>query len=317
MNVVVTGATSFIGVAMIRELIRRGHRVYGVVRPGSKQRWRLDEFSAAPSGLTVLEMDLGKLDEIGGLIREECQWYCHFGWDGSGSENRMKREVQQKNCEDSVKALQGAAGLGCKKFLFSGSQAEYGVCREALKEEQPCFPVSEYGKAKVDFGKRAMELVKKLRIDGAAEMEYLHTRIFSVYGPGDHPWSLVESCLRAFLAGDYISLGECSQMWNYLYIGDLVKALICLLETEGSSGYYNVAAPETETRVLRQYVRMMYEACGCHGSYSYGRRPQNAEGPANLIPDITKMQALTGWKAEVPFEEGIRRMIRQPAEGLD
>ncbi len=316
MNVVVTGATSFTGVPMIRELIRRGHRVYGVVRPGSKQRWRLEEFSAEPSCLTILEMDLGELHKIGGLIKEECQWYCHFGWDGSGSENRMKRDVQQKNCEDSLKALAGAESLGCKRFLFSGSQAEYGVFREALKEEQPCRPVSEYGKAKVDFGTRAMEMAENFRRDRKSELEYIHARIFSVYGPGDHPWSLVESCLRSFLHGDYISLGECTQMWNYLYIDDLVRALLSLLEMEGSgrSGFYNVAAPEAETRVLREYVRMMYEVCGCHGSYSYGRRPQNAEGPANLIPDITKMQAATGWKAEVPFKEGIRRMTEHPAE---
>lgn len=313
MNVVVTGATSFIGVPMIRELIERGHRVYGVVRPGSKQRRRLEGLvQKSSSGLTVLEADLGELDRIGDLIGEQCQWYCHFGWDGSGSENRMKQEVQQKNCRDSLKALAGANSLGCKRFLFSGSQAEYGLCREALSEDHTCLPVSEYGKAKVDFGRQAVEMAEGFRRGGTGGMEYLHARIFSVYGPGDHPWSLVESCLRAFSSGDYISLGECSQMWNYLYITDLVKALCSLLELDGNglSGYYNVAAPDTETRLLRDYVRMMYEACGCHGSYSYGRRQQNAEGPANLIPDITKLQAATGWKAEVSFEEGIRRMVR-------
>ena len=35
MNLVVTGATSFLGTALIRQLLTQGHQVYGVVRPDS------------------------------------------------------------------------------------------------------------------------------------------------------------------------------------------------------------------------------------------------------------------------------------------
>ena len=43
---------------------------------------------------------------------------------------------------------------------------------------------------------------------------------------------------------------------------------------------------------------------------SYGRRPQNAEGPANLIPDVKKLMEATDWRQEIPFQEGIRRLIQ-------
>lgn len=221
----------------------------------------------------------------------------------------MKADVQQKNAEDSLKALEGARRLGCQRFLFSGSQAEYGIHEEPLSEETECRPVSEYGKAKLEFLKQAMEQTENWRKAGISDMEYIHSRIFSVYGPGDHPWSLVESCLNAFGKGEYISLGECTQMWNFLYLDDCIEALMLLMnqEKESISGIYNVAGPESENRPLREYIRMMYEAMGFHGSYSYGRRKPNAEGPANLIPDIRKLQEATGWKPEVSFPEGIKR----------
>ena len=140
-------------------------------------------------------------------------------------------------------------------------------------------------------------------------MEYIHARIFSVYGPGDHPWSLVESCLRAFGRGEYISLGECTQMWNFLYLEDCVRALILLMEQEKESvsGIYNVAAPERETKPLREYIRQMYETMGYHGSYSFGRRRPNAEGLANLIPDISKLEENTGFSPRVSFSEGVKK----------
>ncbi|MDR1770008.1 MAG: NAD(P)-dependent oxidoreductase [Hungatella sp.] len=312
MNVVVTGATSFLGRALVDRLLLEKNQVFAVVRPGSKNMGNL---AIQREGLIRIERNLEELHELSQVIHEPCQAFYHFGWDGSGSENRMKREVQQKNVEDSLKALEGARRLGCKRFLFSGSQAEYGIHREAMTEETECKPVSEYGRAKLEFSEKAKSLTESWRKTGVSEMEYIHTRIFSVYGPGDHPWSLVESCLRAFGRGEYISLGECTQIWNFLYLDDCIRALILLMEQEKESvsGIYNVAGPEGENRPLREYIRTMYEVLGFHGSYSYGRRAPNAEGPANLIPDIKKLEKATGWQPLVSFQEGIRRTYQAAA----
>lgn len=306
MNVVVTGATSFLGRAVANRLLKQGSRVYAVVRPGSEN---LRYLPSNQGGLVIIERELGELDTLDQVIDEPCQAFYHFGWDGSGSENRMKREVQQKNVVDALKALEGARRLGCSRFLFSGSQAEYGIHKGPLSEETECSPVSEYGKAKLDFLKQATEKTNQWQQEGISSMEYIHARIFSVYGPGDHPWSLVESCLRAFGKGEYISLGECTQMWNFLYLEDCVRALILLMEQEKESvsGIYNVAAPERETKPLREYIRQMYETMGFHGSYSYGRRRPNAEGLANLIPDISKLEKNTGFSPLVSFSEGVKK----------
>ena len=160
----------------------------------------------------------------------------------------------------------------------------------------PCRPVSEYGIAKVDFGRQAEKLCRMLN------MEYVHARIFSVNGPGDHPWSLVQTCLETFCRGEEMKLGECTQMWNFLYIEDTAAALVCLL-TEGRAGVYNIAG--NDTRPLRAYIEEMYEICGKKGTFRYGERPQNAEGPADLMPDIGKICRETGWRPVTTFAEGI------------
>lgn len=55
MNIVVTGATSFIGAPMVDKLIGMGHDVYAVVRPASKNIARLD---TGRERLHVIEMNL-------------------------------------------------------------------------------------------------------------------------------------------------------------------------------------------------------------------------------------------------------------------
>lgn len=306
MKVVVTGATSFLGAASVRALLAGGHEVYALIRPGSPNRGALP---ASGEGLRVLELELSRMDRLKELVLEPCDGFLHFGWDGSGSENRKNAAVQQKNVEDSLKALKGAADLGCRRFIFGGSQAEYGQCRDLMEEGRACSPVSQYGKAKLDFGIRARAYLK----ENPCKMEYIHTRIFSVYGPGDHPWSLVNTCLDTFCRGGGMKLGACTQLWNFLYVDDLVRALLALLTCPGKLPWdlYNIAAGPEETRPLREYVERMHILCGGTGTMSYGCLPPNAEGPANLIPDIRRIRQVTGWQPEISFDEGIRRMLNQ------
>lgn len=316
MKIVVTGATSFIGVPVIRRLLELGHCVYAVVRPGSANLGRLPGDQNTPGTLSVLPVFLGEMDKIREQIPSGCDACLHFGWDGAGSDNRTNREVQQRNVGDSLQVLRGAASLGCRRFLFSGSQAEYGIHREAMTEDTLCSPVSEYGRAKVDFKNQAQALCRKWREEQTADMEYIHTRIFSIYGPGDHPWSLVESCLDAFLADREIKLGECTQQWNFLYISDLVEALLALLFSKKSleaetEAVFNIAGDSGETRRLREYVEIMYRVCGGKGSYVCGQRAPNAEGPANLIPDIKRICRITGWRPRTAFAEGIQTMVEE------
>lgn len=308
MNVVVTGATSFIGAAAIRQLLQAGHEVCAVVRPMSGNLQHLEKQIPEESRgrIRILELDMGEIARIKEWMHGPADGWLHACWGGAGSDNRTLRDVQQANVAGSLAAVRAAKEAGCRRFVFTGSQAEYGICHEAVTEKMPCRPVSEYGKAKTDFAMQAEPLCWTLGMD------YIHARIFSVYGPGDHPWSLVQSCLRTWQQGGEIKLGECTQWWNFLYIKDAAEALACLME-KGRAGYYNVAS--RDTRRLREFVEEMYRLCKCRGSFVYGERPQNAEGLADLLPDITKIHTETGWEPKTPFAEGIYETLHCLPEG--
>lgn len=322
MRLVITGATSFVGGATVHEALRRGHQIAAVVRPGSKKLEVItkDNGQALLEGrLLILENDLSEPEMLPEKIRKilleksrekslgSFDVFCHFGWGGSGSGSRSDKELQEENLQNSLRTVRAAKELGCKRFLFSGSQAEYGMHQELMTEEVSCSPRSIYGEAKLKMCSEGEKLCKELGL------LYIHARIFSAYGPGDHPWTLVESCLDAFLGGAEISLGECTQQWNFLHIRDLARAMCALAETkeEHFSGFanpvFNLAG--NETRPLREFVEEIYELCGRNGSFHYGIRPENAEGPVNLIPDIGKLCKATGWSPQVDFRTGIGQLV--------
>ena len=228
--------------------------------------------------------------------------WLHLGWDGAGSDKRKDVKLQEKNIGYAIQALYTAAALGCSRFLFSGSQAEYGICDSWMKEEQQCHPVSEYGKDKVLVYQQASKAAKELGVD------YIHTRIFSVYGPGDHPWSLIKTCIRTFLSGGHMEMGPCTQQWNFLYVGEAARILVKLLLGKAAAGVYNVAGEDT--RPLKEYIEELFMICGEKGSYEFGYRPPNAEGCVSLMPELSKLKNAIGFHQQVSFKEGILETIK-------
>lgn len=312
MRVIVTGATSFIGRAVVKEFLNAGCQVYAVSRPHSAGiPDLLSETSSCKEGtLTLLACELKEIASLADgerfpQLKDGADAWFHLGWEGAGSANRQNPELQAKNIGYALDAVQTAHRLSCKRFLFTGSQAEYGICTGLMSEDMECHPVSEYGKDKKKVWEQASELAKELH------MEYLHTRIFSVYGPGDHPWSLVSTCVDTFLKGGHMQMGPCTQQWNFLYVTDAAQVLAKLLLGKAPAGVYNVAGEDT--RPLRDYIRQLHEICGGKGTYEFGNRPPNAEGVVSLMPDLSKLKKTVGFCQRVSFEEGIRNV----AEALE
>lgn len=298
MKIVITGITSFIGLNVARALRKSGHEICGLVRPSSTTFDALDR-EGLLDGCRILRLDLEALpgpgEENAALCAFQPDCWLHFAWDGVGSEGRSDRLIQQKNLEIAQNCYYLAAHLGCSTFLFSGSQAEYGA--GDLHAPQP---VSLYGKAKYAFGQwgKAQSGVPR----------FLHLRIYSVYGPGDHPQSLVSTAIDTFIRGGVFTAGPCTQLWNYMYIDDCARAICTVLESERSKGYVAMDIGSASGRVLREYVEAIHHACGGRGSVRFGARGNNAEGSADLIPDLRVLSA-TGFTEAYSFDAGIRKTI--------
>lgn len=272
--------------------------------------------------------------------------WIHFAWDGVGSAGRSDTNIQIENIQNAKKAYLYAKLLGARKFLFAGSQAEYGIGNHRVP-----MPVSPYGKAKLSFGRWATEQSLLSEIYDDAPMQFIHMRIYSVYGSGDHETSLVNTVLRAALRHEAITLGPCEQRWNYLEVHDLARAIRILLRSEDTrTGIYDIAG--SDSRILKKYVIAMNAIAARFAANAkmtadggvttvagathavtaggqttgtaigtaptsaelrFGTRANNAEGAANMSPEILKLQRL-GFHQEISFEAGIGMILKAMRE---
>lgn len=296
LRAIVTGGTSFIGRRLIEKLLETYDEIYTIAREDSINLQLLPES-------IKLKVIYGDVRGIGELIKSipKCDVFYHLAWGGTRGSERSDVNIQTLNIESSIKCLWAAEELGCEKFIFTGSQAEYGVCNKIISEETLCHPITEYGKAKLEFYHRAKELEKQLNL------MYIHTRIFSIYGEGDQINSLVSQCVNSFSNNQELALSSCKQMWNFMNVGDCVEALVQLSQIElpvGDNNIFNIAS--LDTRVLIEFVEEIYEILGDRGSYKLGDQTG-----ISLRPDINKLLMFTKWKPSISFKEGILTIVKK------
>ncbi|MCI8834392.1 MAG: NAD(P)-dependent oxidoreductase [Ruminococcus sp.] len=298
-KILVTGANSFIGRHLCERLLREGREVIAVVRKGRVGNCR---FAGNFENGTFLEAGM---EEYGGLKEKlagkQVDIVIHLAWDGVRGSKRQETERQYKNYQHSMELLSVMAEQGCSAFMTAGSQAEYGICNSSISEETVCVPNTEYGKYKLQFYREAEQFCKPRRI------RIIEPRFFSLYGEDDTEETMIISILKNMLNGEPCDLTEGRQMWDFLHIEDAVTALVRLLETEEAEGVYNFGSGIAQP--LREYILIMQEVTKSKSQLNWGKIPYPESGMVSLQPDITKLAAVVGWKPEISFEEGIKRIV--------
>lgn len=296
-SIVITGATSFVGIHLIRRWLKTDCHIYAVVRPDSKNINRLPE----DERISFVELDLQDYGKLPMYISEADVFY-HFAWEGTRMPYRDNDQMQEANYRYAVNAMEAAMKMGCKCFVGSGSQAEYGVTNGPVDENHPCIPLSAYGKYKLKTCEALANMADK------TEMRLIWVRIFSLYGEYDYAGSLIMACLEKMSRNEPMEMTACTQMWDYLYIEDASEALFRFAQVNCKNGIYNLASGEA--RPLKEYVNDIRDVLCSESVIHFGVIPYGIDGPISLEPRVEKIRNALGWKTDVSFKQAISNLLK-------
>ena len=288
---VLTGGTGFLGYWLLKELVKNDVFVYVLVRKDSK---RLDRLSGV-SGIKVIELDMDKISDLSQYVKTADVFY-HLAWDGE----RNDFDGQMKNIKWAVNSMQVAKELGIKQFIVTGSQAEYGISDRQVDENSQVNPNTAYGASKLACYYILKTLSKHI------DLPLTWARVFSVYGKGDNPNSLISYLFKCFSENEIPKLTKCNQMWDFLNAEDATVALY-LLGKKRKAGLYNLASGES--RPLKEFVIEARDLISPNSKLDFGRK--QFDNIVELRANINKIKTELGWGPAVGFKEGILKMKSQ------
>ena len=295
-SVVITGANGFLGSSVVNALSEEGIDVTCVVRSPESDVSRIN---VRPDVRFVYcdKMEYGNLADK--LKDRDYDVFYHFAWEGCSGASRGDYRLQTDNVVSTCDAVTLCGEIGCRRFVFASSIMEY----EAIEQvETDCkLPRSLiYNSAKISADYMARALADSFGID------YMRALISNIYGPGERSPRLINSSIRKFLKGEHCSFSSGTQLYDFIYIDDAVKAFVLIGEKGNPRRTYYIG--NESPRPLSEFLLELRDIVAPEADSGLGEIAQS--GLPSLSYDEFDLMALredTGFETTVSFAEGIRR----------
>lgn len=231
MNVLITGATGYLGSHICEYLLDAGHTVLATRRASSS----LEKCRTFSNRVEWVDTDVDNWQAS--LTGKNIELIIHAAWAGVTYLERNDWNTQLKNYEFSKLIIDLAVSLGIKRIVALGSQAEYGIYNFEVDETFAPSPNDAYASVK-------LLVLYYLKVVGEqSSIKWNWLRVFSVIGGRENANWLIPSVLKKLYNDHTVELTEGLQYYDYLYIDDFVYHVASVIEKmQLDSGIFNICS---------------------------------------------------------------------------
>lgn len=295
-NILITGASGFIGKALTKKLLSKGYNILALSRKNQ-------EISNNPN-IKWITVNLSNIENIKDKIIDfKPEIVIHLSWENIPIFNL---ENSLKNLNNSIEFFKFVLSLNtCKKILVSGSCLEYSKSYGMCDEDENSVSNNYFTWAK-----------SSLR--SWLEIETLNTncklgwfRIFYVYGPNQRKQSLIPTLINTFIKRQTISINNIYNANDFIYIDDVVDAFISFLKVDGVSGIYNIGTGETISIVEISYIIEKLTLGSSQKTDDFLKiiSDSNIKKTSNFFANINKASIYLDWKPKNSIKEGLSKTL--------
>jgi dolichol-phosphate mannosyltransferase len=299
-RVLLTGGTGFVGANLARRLLRDGHELHLLVRPGC-QPWRIEKLRLDLRLHEVRLHDAAAVARVVGQIRPD--WVFHLAVHGAYSWQTDWEQMVQTNIQGTMSLVSACLNTGFAAFVNTGSSSEYGFKDHAPAESEPLEPNSHYAVTK------AAATLFCRHIAQSRQVHLPTLRLYSVFGPYEDPGRLLPTLILRGLKGELPPLADPNVARDFVYVDDVVDAflLAASVRTPEWGPIYNLGTSVQTT--LRDVVEVARQVMRIAPEPVWNAMP-NRTWDANVwVSDNRKIRAQLGWQSRYTFAEGFRLML--------
>lgn len=318
-NWLITGGCGFLGTALVSRLTESHNnniRIIDNLSVGTEldlelvsgfQKIDVCDIPKVPSGVELL---VGNIldDQLAIDISKNIDVIVHFAANtGVGPSVQNPREDLLANVIGTFNYLEAARINSVQKFIFASSGAPAGNIDPPIHEEVAPHPVSPYGASKL-AGEGYCSAYSK-----TYGVETIALRFGNVYGPGSvHKASVVAKFIQTAIEGGQLEIyGDGTQTRDFIYIDDLIDAVLLVSQSKNIGGEIFQIASSRETTII-DLIKVLEKCLKKYGFKDI--RKSNTERKIGEVKrnfsDTSKALKVLNWESRHTIDNGVEKTVK-------
>jgi nucleoside-diphosphate-sugar epimerase len=299
-NVLVTGATGFVGVHLVARLLSEGSSVTVLVRSSSvlPAEWR--------DRVRIVVCDDFSEKKLRRLLDRPFEAIFHLAAYGVKPNQRDIDEILRINMEMPAVLVRLCAKWR-SRMVMTGTFSEYRspLTQELLSEDSPLEQAKLYGSSKAAGGLMARAIAQS----GGVGFRLL--RLFKVYGAGEAPHRLLPVLVSGLGKPERVAISAGTQVLDFVYIDDVVEAMLradAHCRDKGGTATWNVATGRAHS--VREFAEQVASAMNADTSLlGFGAIAMRKDDEPWLVGSPDRLRSELGWQPSIGLEDGVRAAV--------
>ena len=287
-RVIVTGASGFIGLNLVKALTRMNAEILVIDRTQPAQQFSNVEFEWA---------DLRHLNKV-----YEADYLIHLAAvTNAGYAEKYPLDTYEINVLGTLNLLNHVQIK--KRVLFPSTALIYQASQVPISEEAELELASTYSQSKIIAEQVVKFLCKRISVS--------HTivRFFNIFGPGQLPMYIVPQVVRQIMEDGRVVLRNGAVVRDLLYVEDCIDAVLKLVVSPAAADcVFNIGSGHKVT--ILEVAETAARVSGTPGVEIVDLKQNIDYSPTTIIADIGKVQSVIDWCPQTSLESGLQGMLQ-------